>query len=276
MPSASGIGADRDVCSNRSTGSSFEPRAYDVQVLASIASRTELRAVLDRRVAIIDLKDVDEGALGAARAIELAAVRKELDQMSSDRGEPFELSASVGDVSASTPSGPVVLAAVGAARLGALWVKIGIGALDSSAGAQKLLRSVRRALDATCPGTRLVAAGYADAERFGGLPPRAVLEVAAESRCDGFLLDTRAKNGTGLFDHRSIPELEELVDAAHDLGLGIALAGAIGERHLEALAKISPDWIGVRSALCESDRRGPVSSERVQSFLAAVDRVRAR
>jgi len=236
-----------------------------VRILVSIVCRDEIERVLDPRISIIDVKDVEEGALGAARPEELLPIAKAVAQTS------FELSASIGE--ATFPPGPTALAAVGAASLGARWVKVALGRREDAPGATTTFRAIRRALDATSPETRLVAAGYADAERFGAVTPRELLAAAAESRCDAILLDTRAKNGACLFDFLAPRELRELACEAHERKLRIALAGSISERHLETLAEIGPDLIGVRGALCAGDRRGRIDRAKVERFLGAVERV---
>jgi (5-formylfuran-3-yl)methyl phosphate synthase len=129
-------------------------------------------------------------------------------------------------------------------------------------------RTCREADPALLP----VAAGYADYRRFGGLDPQTIVRVARASGAALVMLDTAIKDGATLFDALDEPELAAFAAAARDGGLGVALAGSLGARHLAALGRIGADVIGIRGAVCRGgDRRGVIEAALVKDFV-----VRAR
>jgi uncharacterized protein (UPF0264 family) len=84
------------------------------------------------------------------------------------------------------------------------------------------------------------------------------------------LLDTAVKDGRGLLDWLSAQALTALVDEAHELGLQVALAGALRAEDLPVVAATGADIAGVRSAACADGRRtGALDPARVRALLAA-------
>ena len=64
-------------------------------------------------------------------------------------------------------------------------------------------------------------------------------------------------------------ELAAFASAARAAGLGVALAGSVGLRHLAALRRIGADVIGIRGAVCRGgDRRGAIDAALVKDFIA--------
>ena len=88
---------------------------------------------------------------------------------------------------------------------------------------------------------------------------------------DVCLIDTAIKDGSNLFDCLSFDELAEFVGSCREAGIMCALAGSIKEKHLDDLARLAPDLIGVRGALCsdQSDRRSTVDPARTRAFIQA-------
>jgi hypothetical protein len=114
----------------------------------------------------------------------------------------------------------------------------------------------------------IVAAGYADYRRFGGLSYMDIVTAAKNTNSDVVMIDTAIKDGKNLFDAMSIDELTEFIEYAHNSGLKVALAGSIKKAHLRNLIDLKPDIIGIRGAVCESDNRGnQISPKKVEEFL---------
>ena len=88
---------------------------------------------------------------------------------------------------------------------------------------------------------------------------------------DVILIDTAIKDGSNLFDNMSFDELAEFVGRCREDKIMCALAGSIKEKHLDDLAKLDPDLIGVRGALCtdQSDRRTVIDPVRTRAFIEA-------
>jgi uncharacterized protein (UPF0264 family) len=229
-----------------------------VQLLVSVTDAREASEAVRGGADIIDVKDPTTGALGAASADALRAVR---------HVTPVEL-----PVSAALGDGPFEPAAAAfaagmAADCGALFVKLGLRD-TSAAQALEALRAARAGL----PGqTRLILAGFADFARAGSPPPLDLPEVAAAAGAQGCLLDTAIKDGLGLLHWLDLDALESFVTACLARGLLSALAGSLRAGDLNVIAQVGPDIVGVRGAACVGDRvSGRVSANRVAELNAAL------
>jgi (5-formylfuran-3-yl)methyl phosphate synthase len=210
----------------------------------------------------VDVKNPAEGSLGAPAPAVIAEVRAVV---------PAELpvSAAIGDMP--NLPGTAALAALGAARSGATYVKVGLWGVSTEDEAVELLRTVRDGL-ADVPGAVVVAAAYADARRVASAPlaPELLPQVAQAAGVGVCLVDTAIKDGRGLLDWLSPEELKALVADAHAGGLQIALAGALRAEDLPVVRDTAADIAGVRSAACGAGRRSaPLDVARVRALVAA-------
>ena len=231
------------------------------RLLVSVVGAGEVQAALDGGADIVDVKNPAEGSLGAPVPALLRAVRSQV-------AAPAALSVALGD--APHLPGTMALAAAGAAACGADYVKVGLLGSARPEQALDLLTAVRRAAEEARPGTRLMAAAYADAVRVGALPPRDLPAVAREAGCHGVMLDTAVKDGVSTFAALGEDGVAAFLAAARDLGLVTALAGALGPADLERALRLGADIVGVRGSACEGGRRGTVSAERVRGLRAAL------
>jgi (5-formylfuran-3-yl)methyl phosphate synthase len=225
-----------------------------MRLLLSVTDAREARVAAAAGVDIVDVKNPAEGSLGAPRPGVIERVREVV---------PPErpVSAAIGDLP--NLPGTAALAALGAARSGAAYVKVGLWGTSTPDEAVAVLRAVREAVD----GEAVVIAGaYADAECVpgGSLPPRAVVAAARRARVGGCLLDTAVKDGRGLFDWLTPKALAALVAEAHAAGLEMALAGALRAENLSVIRTTGADIAGVRSAACRDGRRtAPLDADRI-------------
>src|SRR3954454_25045392 len=131
-----------------------------MRLLVSVVDAGEARAAAAAGADIVDVKNPAEGSLGAPAPAIFEGARAAL---------PPELpvSAAIGDMP--DLPGTAALAALGAARSGATFVKVGLlgGATQRDAG--DLPRAVRDGV-ADVPGVVVVAAAYADARRVAPAP----------------------------------------------------------------------------------------------------------
>jgi uncharacterized protein (UPF0264 family) len=167
--------------------------------------------------------------------------------------------------------GTAALAALGAARSGAAFVKVGLWGVATEADAVALLGAVRDAV-AGVPAAVVVAGAYADARRVAHAPlaPELLPRVASAAGVGVCLLDTAVKDGRGLLDWLAPDALASLVDDAHAAGLEVALAGALRAEDLPIVRAVGADIAGVRSAACSGGRRsGPLDAARVRALRAA-------
>jgi (5-formylfuran-3-yl)methyl phosphate synthase len=225
----------------------------------------EARAAAAAGADIVDVKNPAEGALGAPGPGVLGRVREVV---------PPErpLSAAIGDLP--NLPGTAALAALGAARSGAAYVKVGLWGTSSADEAVALLRAARDAVDGSAT---VVAAAYADAERVAGrpLPPGDVVEAARRAGVGGCLLDTAVKDGRGLFEWFTPAALEALVGEGHAAGLEMALAGALRAKDLSLVRSTGADIAGVRAAACRDGRRAaPLDAGRIGRLRAECARTR--
>jgi (5-formylfuran-3-yl)methyl phosphate synthase len=227
-----------------------------VKLLVSVVDADEARAAATAGADIIDAKNPAEGSLGAAAPAVIAAVRAAVPA-----GLP--VSAAIGDMP--NLPGTAALAALGAARSGAAFVKVGLWGVTTEPDAIALLRAVREAV----AGTAVVAAAYADAVRaaHGPLAPASLPRVAHAAGVEACLLDTAVKDGRGLLEWLSPATLTALVADAHAAGLEIALAGALRAEDLPLIRDTGADIAGVRSAAChDGERTGHLDAERVRAL----------
>jgi len=158
----------------------------------------------------------------------------------------------------------VAMAVYAAAALKATSVKVGFLSTDYET-ASEILRQSKRALEGSQ--TKLIGSLFADNLLYGGLDPHHMVALAKEGPCDGFLIDTLTKDGRNLFDFMPEPELREIVFKGKELGMSTALSGHLKLDDLDELARINPDIVGVRGAVCMSgDRATAVAWEAVAEF----------
>jgi (5-formylfuran-3-yl)methyl phosphate synthase len=230
-----------------------------MRLLLSVTDAHEARVAVEAGVDIVDVKNPAEGSLGAPAPGVIGHVREVV---------PPErpVSAAIGDLP--NLPGTAALAALGAARSGASYVKVGLWGTSTTDEAVAVLRAAREAVDG---GAAVIAGVYADAGRVpgGSLPPGAVVSAARRARVGGCLLDTALKDGRGLFEWLTPEELAALVAEGHAAGLEMALAGALRAEDLSVVRTTGADIAGVRSAACRDGRRtAPLDAERIARLRA--------
>ena len=233
-----------------------------MRLLVSVVDAGEAREAAAAGADIVDVKNPAEGSLGAPSPATIEAVRAAVPAR-------LPVSAAIGDMP--NLPGTAALAALGAARSGAAFVKVGLWGVANEAEAVALLRAVREAI-AGVPGAEVVAGAYADARRVAPAPlaPELLPRVARAAGVKVCLLDTAIKDGRGLLDWLSPEALTALVDEAHELGLELALAGALRAEDLPVVCATGADIVGVRSAACADGRRtGSLEAARVRALRAA-------
>ena len=231
-----------------------------MKLLVSVVDAAEARLAVAGGVDIVDVKNPEEGSLGAPAPGVIAQVRDVL---------PVELplSAAIGDLPCLP--GTAALATLGAARSGAAYVKLGLWGASETEDAVAVLRAARDAVDGDAA---VVAVGYADAARVPRrpLPASLVVTVARRAGVSGCLIDTAIKDGRGLLSWLGADALAELVAEAHGAGLELALAGELRAEDLPAVRATGADIAGVRSAACREGRRNAALEPRRIEELRAV------
>jgi uncharacterized protein (UPF0264 family) len=233
-----------------------------MKVLNSAVSLDEALAAYRGGADIVDIKNVQEGSLGA----NFPWIIREIVEALRDR--EVTISATLGDLP--FKPGTAALAAFGAAAAGARYVKAGLHGVDGYGEAVELMSAVVRACRQFDPEITVVAAGYADYRRFNGIDTPTLVRAAADAGADVVMLDTAIKDGQGLFDSLSMSEIEQFVDTAHARGLQVALAGSVKKEHLGELNRLRTDVVGVRGCVCRAgDRAAGIDSRLVREFVEA-------
>lgn len=181
-----------------------------------------------------------------------------------------ELSCTLGDVP--NLPGSVSLAAYGAAVLGVDYIKVGLYGFTTQKDAVYLLQQVCKAAKTINPNIKVVAAGYADAEKIGTLNPTLIPEIAKTAGADIAMLDTATKNGTNLFTYQTTAQLTTFIQTAHKHNLQAALAGSLRKQDIQTIKTLGADIIGLRGAACTNNDRntGQITQERVKELVAAL------
>ena len=152
---------------------------------------------------IIDVKNPQEGALGANFPWVIKRIREIAPRK-------IQVSCALGDVP--NLPGSISLAALGAASLGVDYIKVGLYGFKTPQEAVFLLQNVNKAAKECNPKIKVVAAGYADAERISALDPMLIPEIASKAQVDLAMIDTAVKDGKNLFNFLAVKQLEKFVD----------------------------------------------------------------
>jgi uncharacterized protein (UPF0264 family) len=213
--------------------------------LASVTNLEEAQIALESGADVIDLKDPEQGALGA---LPIASV----EQVTRFIAGRKLVSATVGDL----PMQPETLlnAVQAMSATGVDMVKIGFFPSSECHDCMRALQSVARL------GSKLIAVLFADQ----ALPSNALADFA-EAGFYGVMLDTATKNGKSLRDHLPMQDIARFVDEAHSLGLFVGLAGSLQYADIAPLSALQPDYLGFRGALCSHAQRvAPIQRQHMQ------------
>jgi uncharacterized protein (UPF0264 family)/dihydrodipicolinate synthase/N-acetylneuraminate lyase/TusA-related sulfurtransferase len=193
---------------------------------------------------IIDIKNLQEARVGSGHPNLVRETRQNIPAHK-------HVSVTLGVVP--NQAGTVAMAVHAAAMLDATSVKVGFCEVDYES-AVTILRGAREALEGF--DTKLIGSLFADNHLYGdGIDPNRMVELAHAGQCDGFLIDTLTKDGRNLFDFVPEERLREMVMEAKQVGMSTALSGHLKLENLDELARINPDIVGVRGAVCSSGER---------------------
>ncbi|TSA05606.1 MAG: hypothetical protein D4R76_00300 [Methylococcus sp.] len=223
-----------------------------VRLLASVAHLEEAEAVVGLGVDILDLKNPNEGALGAWSFDD---VRIAVDAL---KGQV--LSATIGDL----PMRPdLIVSAVRAMALCRVhYVKLGFFQGDPWG---PVLAAVKQ-LDLY--EVHLVAVLLADHPL-----DLAVIRTLRESGFSGVMLDTADKSKGSLRHGRSDDFIGAFVEEAHAHSLLCGLAGSLTLADIEPLSRLGPDYLGFRGALCDGGRTQRLNPSRLMTLKAEMERL---
>jgi uncharacterized protein (UPF0264 family) len=234
-----------------------------LKLLISAINEKEASQAIAGGADIIDVKNPKEGALGA----NYPWVIKKIRQITPKN---IEVSCTLGEVP--NLPGSISLAALGAASLGVDYIKVGLNGLKTPQEITFLLQNVNRAAKECNPKIKVVATGYADAERVGAVDPLLIPEIASKAQVEVAMIDTSVKDGKNLFDFLTVEQLKKFVNSTHAFGLEAALAGSLRKQDLPAVYGLGADVAGLRGAACTNSNRvtGQITKKLVHELVETV------
>lgn len=234
-----------------------------MKLLISPKNETEAVEAIAGGADIIDVKNPNEGPLGANFPWVIRRIRQVAPAN-------IEVSCTLGE--APNRPGSMALASLGAATTGVNYIKAGLYGLKTLEDAVYLMQSVTKAAKEYNPYIKVVASGYADANRISTVDPLLVPEIARKSQADIAMLDTAIKDGKTLFAFLAKSQLQCFVDAAHRYGLKAALAGSLQKEDLPTVYTLGADVVGLRGAACTLGDRvnGQITRKKVQELVEIV------
>lgn len=226
-----------------------------VLMLASVVDAREAAMCLNGGADVIDCKDPKQGALGAVREETARAIVESV-------ASRVPVSATIGDLPCEAEE--VVEATFRMAASGVDYVKAGLPPIGDAAGVVRALGDARERLGKT----RLVGVLFADADPDFGL-----LKNMADAGFAGAVLDTGDKSAGPLPGVMGPARLKEFVDAARGNGLFCGLAGSLRLRDIPSMARLAPDLLGFRGALCrEHERTASLDAAAIAEIRRAIAR----
>lgn len=203
-------------------------------ILASVKNLQEALLIKALDIDIVDLKQPENGALGALPVQQIKAIVKAV-------GPEKAISATIGDIPMQSQLVCDAVAAV--AGTGVDFIKIGFFSDEGSASCIQALSDFTAKLD-------LIAVLFADNN-----PNFALLNSLQHAGFKGVMLDTLNKRKGSLTDALSFRTLAEFVCAAKNLNLICGLAGSLRVNDIGRLRRLSADYLGFRGALCRYGER---------------------
>lgn len=236
-----------------------------MKLLVSAVNASEAVEAAKGGADIIDIKNIEEGPLGASFPWVIKEIKKALQKTRSDGN--YELSATLGDLE--LMPGGASLAAYGLAGFGLDYIKIGMK-VKSRGEAVKLASAVKRASKERKmkKAPKIVLAAYADFSEISSVSPLDVIYAAHNAGAGGVMIDTYQKDGRSLLELLSMDYLRKFIKKAREKKLLTCLAGNITLGALPEIKKLAPDIVGIRSAACtKGDRKkGKIEKERIKKI----------
>ncbi len=204
-------------------------------MLASVNSLAEARLIISSAVDIVDLKQPEQGALGALPTQTVKQIVELVNNLKA-------VSATIGDLPVEPD--PVFNAVSNMAATGVDYIKIGFfpGANWST--------TITKLSQLTAQGHKLIAVLFADTQ-----PDINIIKNLKLAGFYGVMLDTMDKQKGSLTEVMSETEIKDFVYQAKQSGLICGLAGSLKQSEINNLLSLEADYLGFRGALCHQHQR---------------------
>ncbi len=228
------------------------------KLLVSVTDAEEALIAVENGADLIDVKDPNQGSLGAATP---AVWKKVLAAV----GKRVPVSAALGELRDGNTN------QMAQQTKGLSFAKIGLQGCypgDAWLGDWCTWRSYLpiRALP--------VMVVYADWRECGAPPPQPLLDLVKKIRIAAVLVDTCIKNGETLRDHCTHEQLVKFCHAVRARRAMLVLAGSLQLTDLPELLPLAPDYIAVRGAVCQGSRTGRIDGALVRQWSQALSTAR--
>jgi uncharacterized protein (UPF0264 family) len=228
-------------------------------LLVSVRSAEEAASALAGGAHVIDIKEPDRGALGAA---DPQVWRDVLEIVPARIPVSAALGELIGDDASATAAQPLAAQTAGLA-----FAKIGLAGATKVADWPGLWQQSLAALPrSVIP----VAVAYADWQTAQAPPPEEVIDRGAKNACGFVLFDTFCKSRGHLFDHLPRAALARLTHRAERLKMKVVLAGSLSLPLMRCVLGLAPAFVAVRGAVCRDSRRGQIVPQKVRELVNAL------
>lgn len=227
------------------------------QLLISVRSVNEAKIALQCGTDIIDLKDPDQGALGAL-PLELIT---EIVTFVHSRGkaERKVISATIGDLAMEPEL--ILKHVLALSRTKVDIIKIGFFS-DSSDRLTDFQRCLNVLKTVAKTGVKLIAVLFVENEY-----PASLVNAVKNAGFYGVMFDTAYKNGVTFLNYFSVDEIAAVTKSVQAQGLLFGLAGSLNLQHMAIIKAIAPDYIGFRGGICVNhQRKSELDSEKIREI----------
>jgi (5-formylfuran-3-yl)methyl phosphate synthase len=224
-------------------------------LLASVRTLEEAALAVEAGADIIDLKEPQDGALGALPLPLINAIVAQVRRLGSQ-----PVSATIGDL-ADGEIDEMARRVLATVQTGVDFVKVGI-----VHGPHERLALAKMA---DLP-ARVVPLFLAD----DGLD-LALIEYACSAGFPVVMVDTADKRAGSLFDCVEFDTLRQMIARVRGAGAHAGLAGSLRVEHLPLLRALKPAIAGFRGALCEDSRTGRLVADKVRALRVALPAISA-
>ncbi|MCK4840905.1 MAG: (5-formylfuran-3-yl)methyl phosphate synthase [Methylococcales bacterium] len=204
-------------------------------MLASVNSLEEAQLIINTTIDIIDLKQPEQGALGALSTDTVTQIVQFVNQQK-------PISATIGDLPMQADL--VYNAVTAMTKTGVDYIKIGF---FPDGDWQSIITSLGTI---TQQGHRLIAVLFADTQ-----PDLNTLKQLKKAGFIGVMLDTMNKSKGSLLQVMPLTKIDEFVTLARHHQLLCGLAGSLKQQDISKLMPFNADYLGFRGALCENHNR---------------------
>jgi hypothetical protein len=226
-------------------------------LLVSVRNRAEAIEALAGGADVIDIKEPNHGALGAADFETIADVIRVV-------GGRAPVTAAIGELT--DPANDPVASQRCAIPIGLSLFKIGLAGCSDLPHWRPRWQQAVDVLSHGHASARPVAVAYADWRQARAPDPEEVLALAIDNNCPALLIDTWDKPGGNLFDLWPPPHLETFIDRVRTKRIAVVLAGSLTGPAFDLAHRLRPDLVAVRTAACEGGRNGTVRADRVRAL----------